>query len=151
MEVPMEVVQIPTNALVLVSDGRSARLLRNQGTPVKPQLIVEQELLRVNPPTREQGTDRPGRKHGTDGHARSAIEQTDWHHQEEQRFAAELADRLYHLGHDHNYESLVVVAPPKMLGDLRAKFHPVVSKAIVAEVPRDLTAYSAPEIGSLLS
>lgn len=147
----MDIVQIPSNALVLVSDGRRARLLRNQGSAANPQLIVEQELKLDNPPTREQGTDRPGRKHGTDGNARSAIEQTDWHHQEEQRFAAELADRLYHLGHDHRYESLVVVAPPKMLGDLRAKFHPQVSKAIVGEVPRDLTAYSPPEIGSLLS
>jgi protein required for attachment to host cells len=147
----MDIVQIPSNALVLVSDGRHARLLRNQGTAAHPQLIVEQELHLDNPPTREQGTDRPGRKHGTDGHARSAIEQTDWHQQEEQRFAAELADRLYHLGHERRYENLVVVAPPKMLGDLRAKFHPQVSKAIVGEVPRDLTSYSPPEIGSLLS
>ena len=147
----MDIVQIPSNALVLVSDGRHARLLRNQGTAANPQLIVEQELQIHNPPTREQGTDRPGRKHGTDGNARSAIEQTDWHHQEEQRFAAELAERLYHLGHDRHFESLVVVAPPKMLGDLRAKLHPQVSKAIVGEVPRDLTSYSPPEIGSLLS
>ena len=41
-----ESVQVPTNALVLVSDGRRMRLLRNQGTPVKPQLIVEHSLDR---------------------------------------------------------------------------------------------------------
>jgi protein required for attachment to host cells len=147
----MESVHIPTNALVLVSDGRRARLLRNQGTPRQPQLIVEQSLEQHNPPTREQGTDRPGRKHGTDGNARSAIEQTDWHHQEEQRFAAELADILYQLEHAGRYEELVVVAPPKMLGDLRAKFHQEVKRAVVAEVPRDLTNYSVPEISRLLS
>ena len=33
----MESVNVPANALVLVSDGRRARLLRNQGTPVNPQ------------------------------------------------------------------------------------------------------------------
>jgi protein required for attachment to host cells len=147
----METVQIPANALVLISDGRRARLLRNQGTPRQPQLIVEQSLEQHNPPTREQGTDRPGRKHGTDGHAKSAIEQTDWHQQEEQRFAAELAEMLYKLGHAGNYEELVVVAPPKMLGDLRAKFHPEVAGAVVAEIPRDLTTYSVPEIGKMLS
>jgi protein required for attachment to host cells len=38
-----------------------------------------------------------------------------------------------------------------MLGDLRSKFHQTVSKAVIAEVPRDLTQYSAPEIGSMLS
>jgi protein required for attachment to host cells len=147
----MESVHIPTNALVLVSDGRRARLLRNQGTPRQPQLIVEQSLEQHNPPTREQGTDRPGRKHGTDGNARSAIEQTDWHQQEEERFAAELADILYQLEHAGRYEELVVVAPPKMLGDLRAKFHQEVQRAVVAEVPRDLTNYSVPEISRLLS
>jgi protein required for attachment to host cells len=147
----MESVQVPTNALVLVSDGRRARLLRNQGTPVKPELIVEQAIDRINPPTREQGTDRPGRRHGTDGVSRGAIEQTDWHQQEEQRFAAELAELLYKLGHAGKYDELVVVAPPKMLGDLRAKFHPEVSGAIIAELPRDLTQYSVPEIGRMLS
>jgi protein required for attachment to host cells len=147
----MENVEVPTNALVLVSDGRRARFLRNQGTPRQPQLIVEHSLEQVNPKTHEQGTDKPGRKHGTDGNARSAIEQTDWHHQEEQRFAAEIADKLYQLGHAQRFEELVVVSPPKMLGDLRAKFHPKVAECVIAEVPKDLTNYSVPEIGRMLS
>jgi protein required for attachment to host cells len=147
----MESVHIPTNALVLVSDGRRAMFLRNQGTPRQPQLIVEQALEQENPATRDQGTDKPGRKPGGDGISRSAVEQTDWHHQQEQRFAAEIADRLYHLGHAGRFEELVVVAPPKMLGDLRANFHQEVKKAVIAEVPRDLTSYSVPEINRLLS
>ncbi len=147
----MESVQIPTNALVLVSDGRRARLLRNQGSPRNPELVMEQAIDRVNPPTREQGTDRPGRLHGSDGVSKSAIEQTDWHELEEKRFAADIAEMLYQLGHAGEFDELVVVAPPKMLGDLRAKFHQEVSQAVVAEVPRDLTNYSVPEISKLLS
>lgn len=147
----MESVNVPANALVLVSDGRHARLLRNRGTPVKPQLIIEQALDRVNPPTREQGSDKPGRRQGPEGGGRGAIEQTDWHQLEEERFAADIADLLYKLGHAGGYDELVVVAPPKMLGDLRAKFHPEVAGAVVAELPRDLTQYSVPEIGRLLS
>lgn len=147
----MDPVHIPTNALVLVSDGRRARLMRNQGTPRNPQLIVEHSLEQVNPATREQGTDRPGRKHESVGSSRSAVEQTDWHQLQEERFAAEIADMLYKLGHAGRYEELVVVAPPRMLGDLRAKFHREVSDAVVAEVPKDLTTYSVPEIGRMLS
>jgi protein required for attachment to host cells len=147
----MESVHVPTNALVLVSDGRRARLLRNQGTPVKPELIVEQAINRENPPTRDQGSDKPGRRHGPGGAIGGAIEQTDYHHQQEERFAAELADLLYELGNAGKYEELVVVAPPKMLGDLRANFHQKVSGAVVAEVPKDLTQYSVPEIGRMLS
>jgi protein required for attachment to host cells len=151
----MESVQVPTNALVLVSDGRRARLLRNQGTPVNPQLVVEKSIDRENPPTREQGTDKPGRRYGATvngtGTFRGAIEQTDYHQQQEERFAAEIAELLYKLGHAGNFEQLVVVAPPRMLGDLRAKFHPEVAGAVVAELPRDLTQYSVPEIGRMLS
>ena len=151
----MESVTVPANALVLVSDGRRARLLRNQGTPVKPQLIVEHSLERQNPPTREQGTDKPGRRNGAmvngGGISRGAIEQTDYHTQQEERFAAELAELLYKMGHAGKFAELVVVAPPKMLGDLRAKFHPKVAGAVVAELPRDLTQYSVPEIGQMLS
>jgi protein required for attachment to host cells len=147
----MESVHIPSNALVLVSDGRHARLLRNRGTPVKPQLIVEQAIDRENPPTREQGTDKPGRRQGPPGSIGGAIEPTDWHQRAEEHFAAELADMLYQLGHAGKFQELVVVAPPKMLGDLRAKFHPEVAGAVVAELPRDLTQYSVPEIGQMLS
>ncbi|HUQ09712.1 MAG TPA: host attachment family protein [Steroidobacteraceae bacterium] len=151
----MESVQVPANALVLVSDGRRARLLRNQGTPVHPKLVVEQAFDHVNPPTREQGTDKPGRRFGATvqggGVSRGAIEQTDYHQLEEERFASEIAELLYKLGHAGNFEELVVVAPPKMLGDLRAKFHPRVAGAVVAELPRDLTQYSVPELGRMLS
>src|SRR5688572_28105811 len=146
----MQDVEVPTNALVLVSDGRRARFLRNQGTPRQPQLIVEKAMDQVNPPTREQGTDQPGRKHGTDGHARTSIEQTDWHQLEEERFASEIAEELYQLGHAQRFQELVVVSPPKMLGDLRAKLHPKVAERVIAEVPKDLTNYSVPEINRML-
>ena len=42
---------------------------------------------RDNPPTREQGTDRPGRSSASVGVARSAMEETDWHDIAEERFA----------------------------------------------------------------
>jgi protein required for attachment to host cells len=147
----MEAIQIPSAALVLVSDGRRARFLRNKGTPVNPELVLERALDIENPPTREQGTDRPGRAHATDGVSRAAIDQTDWHQQSEQRFAALLADTLYLMEHAHEFEQLILVAPPKMLGDLRAHLHPEVSHCLVAEIPKDLTNRTIPEIGKLLS
>lgn len=147
----MEHVQISNSALVLVSDGRRALFLRNKGTPKSPELVLERGLEGENPPTREQGTDRPGRKHGTDGNNRSAVDQTDWHQQAEERFAAAVAETLYQMEHAHEFDELVVVAPPKMLGDLRAKLHEEVAACVVAEVPKDLTTHSVPEISRLLS
>ena len=147
----MESVYIPAKALVLVSDGRRARFLRNKGTPKEPQLIVEQVLEQENPATRDQGTDKPGRVMASIGDSRSAYEQTDWHQQQEERFAAEIADELYRMEHAHKFRELVVVAPPKMLGDLRAKLHPEVANCVIAEVPKDLTGHPVPELSKLLS
>jgi protein required for attachment to host cells len=62
-----------------------------------------------------------------------------------------IAKRLYEMGHAHQYQALVVVAPPKMLGDLRAALHPEVTQRIVAEVPKDLLSQSIPELTRLLS
>jgi protein required for attachment to host cells len=147
----MEHVHIPNAALVLVSDGRRARFLRNKGTPVNPQLVLERALDADNPRTREQGTDQPGRRLGPDGHSRSAMEETDWHQQAEERFAALVADTLYRMEHAQQFDELVLVAPPKMLGDLRARLHPEVADCLVAEVPKDLTNHTVPEISRLLS
>ncbi len=147
----MTQLHISKNALVLVGDGRRALFLRNKGTPREVELIVERELRQDNPPTREQGTDRPGRKYGTDGVSRSAVGETDWHDLAEERFAVEIAATLYEMGHAQQFDELVVVAPPKMLGDLRAAFHPEVAQCIVAEVPKDLTTHPIPELAKVLS
>jgi protein required for attachment to host cells len=142
---------IPNEALVLVGDGRKALFLRNRGTSAQPDLVLETQLEQQNPPTREQGTDRPGRKHGSDGVSRTAIEETDQHQRAEQLFAARLAERLYEMGHAHEYQALVVVAPPRMLGDLRAALHPEVTQRLVGEVPKDLLSHTLPDITRLLS
>jgi protein required for attachment to host cells len=142
---------IPADALVLVGDGRKALFLRNRGTPANPELVVESEVEQDNPPAREQGTDRPGRKYANDGVSRSAIEEPDQHQRAEQQFAVRIADTLYQMGHAQKFQSLVVVAPPKMLGDLRDALHPEVTQRIVCEIPKDLTAHPLPELIRLLS
>lgn len=147
----MASVHVPTNALVLVGDGKRALFLRNRGTPRHIELITEREMTQDNPPNREQGTDRPGRYPGADGVSRSAFEQTDWHQQAEKRFAAEIADTLYQMAHKQRFEDLVLIAPPKLLGDLRAALHSEVTERIVAEVPKDLTPTPVPEIARMLS
>jgi protein required for attachment to host cells len=142
---------IPTGALVLVGDGRKALFLRNRGTPVHPRLITERVLEQNNPPTREQGTDRPGRYMGSDGASRSATEQTDWHQLAEDRFASQIAEALYKSAHAHQFAQLIVVAPPKALGTLRAAFREEVTERVVAEVPKDFTSHPIRELERLLS
>src|SRR6267142_4654001 len=77
---------VPHNSLVLVGDGQKALFLRNRGNALDVDLVVERILEQDNPPTREQGTDRPGRSTASLGVARSAMEEVDWHHLAKERF-----------------------------------------------------------------
>lgn len=107
--------RVPHNALVLVGDGQKALFLRNIGNPRRVSLVVEEILQRDNPPTREQGADRPGRISAGVGVARSAMEEADWHLIAKERFAAELSEALYRHVHANRFEKLVIIAPPKIL------------------------------------
>jgi len=142
---------VPHNALVLVGDGQKALFLRNKGHAQHVQLVVEQVLERDNPPTREQGTDRPGRSNASVGVARSAMEETDWHQLAEERFAGELADALYRHAHANRFEKLVIVAPPKVLGNLRKALHAEVIARVAAEIPKELTSHPVAEIERLVA
>ena len=143
--------RVPHNALLLVGDGQKALFLRNKGNAKRVDLVVERILARDNPPTREQGTDRPGRSSAGLGVARSAMEEADWHYLAKERFAGELADALYRGAHASLFDRLVIIAPPKILGNLRKAFHPEVAERIAAEIPKELTSHPVAEIERLVS
>jgi protein required for attachment to host cells len=139
-------VKIPHNAFVFVGDGRKALLLRNDGDADLLNLKTEQVFTDQNSPTHEQGTDRPGRAFSSVGTVRSSVSQTDWHQLEEHRFAVEVAAMLERTVRDRGVETLVVVAPPRALADLRKAFHPEVKKRIIAEIDKDLTKHPIDQI-----
>ncbi|NJL72812.1 MAG: hypothetical protein HC888_15250 [Candidatus Competibacteraceae bacterium] len=90
----MAKINLPHDAFVFVGDGRKALFLRNEGDEKFLNLKTERVLVDQNPPTREQGTDQPGRSFASVGSRRSAVEEADWHVLEEQRFAHEVAAAL---------------------------------------------------------
>ena len=143
--------QVPAGALILVGDGRKALFLRNKGAPTHVELTVERVLEHADPPTRDQGTDRPGRYRGGDGVSRSAFEEVDWHQLAADRFAAEIGGTLNRLAYDNRFYHLILVAPPKVLGTVRTHLNKEASGRIVAEVPKDLTSHPIAEIERTLS
>ncbi len=111
----MKKLAIPHDAFIFVGDGRKALFLRNEGDEKFPNLKTEQVFAEENPPTHEQGTDRPGRGAESSGtHRRSSVEQTDWHHLEEHRFTQRVASAL---------EALVRQPPCTGAGRCRAAAH----------------------------
>lgn len=67
----MSKIQIPHDAIVFVGDGRKALFLRNDGDEKYPNLKTEQVFVDHNPPTHEQGTERPGRSFSSMGPGRA--------------------------------------------------------------------------------
>jgi protein required for attachment to host cells len=143
----MDKLAIPHDAFVFVGDGRKALFLRNDGDEKFPSLKTERVFAEENPPTHEQGTDRPGRSFASAGtHRSGSVGQTDWHHLEESRFTGRVAAALESLVRERNVPAVVIVAPPRALADLRRDLHPDVMKRVVAEINKDLTNHPVAEI-----
>ncbi len=143
----MKKLTIPHDGMVFVGDGCKALILRNDGDEKFPNLKTERVFADENPPTHEQGTDRPGVGFAhAKGHRRSGLGDTDWHHLEEHRFVERVAAALEDIVRKRSVPALVIAAPPRTLADLRRAFHPDVKKRIVAEVGKDLTKHPVWEI-----
>ena len=147
----MHGLRIPHNACVLVGDGEKALFLRNEGDEVFPNLEVDRSLSHENPPTHVQGSDRPGRTADSGSGRRAAFEETDWHRQEKERFAKDIAERLYKRAHSGGFDHLIIVAPPKTLGDIRGELHAEVKSRVMAEIDKDLTHHPVDRIEAILT
>jgi len=140
--------QVPHNAFVLVADGRKALFFRNEGDADFLNLQVEHAAEQINPADRDQKTDAAGAASST---RMGTMEEVDFHQQEEDRFAAATADMLKRRALANEFESLIIVAPPKTLGELRRHYHKEVSNRLTGELAKDLTGHPVPEIEKALS
>ncbi|MEO3997768.1 host attachment family protein [Mesorhizobium sp. CAU 1732] len=135
---------------VVVADGEKALFLRNEGDAKYPNLEVFREVKEQNPATHDQGTDRPGRFNDGPSIHRSAVEETDWHRVEKERFAKDIAERLYKSAHRGDFKRLVIVAPPLVMGEMRKELHKEVEDRVVGQVTKTLTSHTIDEIEQLL-
>lgn len=139
--------QVPHQSVVMVVDGRKLLFLRNEGDETYPNLQVEHAEERINPADRDQKTDAAGAASSTSS---GTLEETDFHQLEEDRFAAEAADLLKRRALANDFESLIVVAAPKTLGELRKHYHKEVSQRLTGELSKDLTGHPIPDIEKAL-
>lgn len=141
---------LPHNSVVLVADGRKMLFLRNEGDNEFPNFVVEKAQEQDNPATRDQATDSAGRASSPQGGVQSSVEPTDFHQIEEDRFAADAADFLKMGALKNKYDSLIVVAPPKTLGELRKHYHKEVTSRLKGELDKDLTGHPIKDIEKAL-
>ncbi|MBU0555762.1 MAG: host attachment family protein [Alphaproteobacteria bacterium] len=140
------------DALVMVVDGGKMLLFRNAGDEEFPNLQVEEAVEQNNPSDAEQGTDRPGRSFaGAAGsQERSAMSETDFHQQAEDRFAAEAVDLLNRRAMAGEFDQLVIVAAPNTLGEMRQHYHKTLKDRLAGEIGKTLTGHPVDEIEKII-
>lgn len=142
---------MPHHAHILVIDGRKSLLFRNEASPSRPKLHLLSHAEHESTATRDQGSDRPGQTQSRVGGVRSDYEQTDFHRQDEDRFAADAARVLEREVLAGRIEALIVVAAPRTLGELRKRYHPEVERRLAGEVAKDIAGRSNKEIQSIIA
>ena len=141
---------IPKNTLVLVVDGRKMLFLRNQGEGDHVQLVTETHHEREDQKDHEIKSDASGQGAQSGGYGRPAMDETDFHQLDEDRYAADAADQLRVRALAGDFEALVIVAPPKTLGELRKHLHKEVERRVVMELAKEMTDRPLPDIAAML-
>ena len=118
--------RLKQGTLVVVADSEKALFLRNLTDHENPNLDFEGSKEQDNPSDR------------------------DWHELAKERFAADLSDKLYAMAHKGEFDRLVIVASPQVLGVLRDDMHKEVTDKIIAEVPKTLTNHPVNKIEDLV-
>jgi protein required for attachment to host cells len=139
---------------ILVADAGHARVLEmtDAKAPLRPVVGGELVADAVHGHARDLKSDRPGRAYGGPTGQRSAMEpHQDPHLVEKHRFAKLVADRLETAATEGAFDRLVLVAPPKMLGDLRIDLSARTASMIVGELAKDLVKTPTAELPGHLS
>jgi len=142
---------IPHGALVLVADGKKVLFLRNQGDEGIIDLRTEAHDRREDAMDRDLKTDAQGAKNNTPGMGRLAVDETDYHQQEEDKWVKDAAEELKKRALRNDFDALVVIAPPKALGVLRKELHKEVERRIVLTINKEMTDRPIPAIEELLA
>jgi len=135
-----------TNLWALLANGSHARVIKNPGSGATQKTY---EMNTENLKGGEMVTDRPGRSFASVGSRRSGMA---WHsdpvRQQERQFAEKLTAYLVRGLDKNQFNSLVVAAAPRTLGDLRQAFPNRLHDRVICEVAKDLTQVPDHEVGS---
>ncbi|MCP5432648.1 MAG: host attachment protein [Alphaproteobacteria bacterium] len=132
---------------IVLADGAHARFFANDGPGRGIKALAGLDLDETIPPGRDIVSDRAGRSFDSAGPGRSAMEpQTDPREEAKRRFLDRVAARLAEKAREGAFDRLVVAAPPRPLGELRAALAAPVKERLHAELAKDLTKVPVAEL-----
>lgn len=124
---------------IVVAESARARIFTMSGTRGKLREVADLSHPESRLHDTELSSDVPGRSFDSHGQGRHGMEQaTDPQEREAQVFAAQIAEHVHRGQREEGFDSLVLVAPPKFLGRLRAELSKSAQDALVAELAKNL-------------
>lgn len=132
---------------VLVADGARARILKKTAGSIEN--ATGMDYVGDNMKDYDLITDAPGRCFDSMGAGRHAYEPPISHHDQQKfDFAKKMCEELGRCQAD--FDELILISPPKILGEIRAKLCKQTLEKVVAEIPKDLTHHTDREVFEFL-
>lgn len=143
---------LPADTLVLVADGRKALFLRNRGDDRQLDLRTTAHQERHDRKDSEIKTAPAGQSPAPAGTGLpgGTMGETDFHQQEEDRFAQDLADKVNSMALAGKFDALVVIAPARTMGELRPLWHKETAARLLGEHVKEMTDRPISDIEALL-
>jgi protein required for attachment to host cells len=124
----------------ILADGAKARILQRRASePRNFTVIVDEESGEALSPSRELATDRPGRSYESANPSRHAVQwKTDPHEAAKSHFEQKIANLVNRAAEQGLFDALVLVAPPRVLGDVRKALGAQAKERLIFEEGKDL-------------
>lgn len=124
----------------VIADGGRARFVERQEEKSAFDTVREFVSSDLHHSSHQLGTERPGRTHESAGVARHAIQpRTDPHAAEKHTFATQIGNELNQAGARGEFERLVLIAPARVLHDLKLALDSEARQKVVGQLQKDLT------------
>jgi protein required for attachment to host cells len=131
----------------VLADGSRARFLTKRPQESGYDVVAEYETSEAHLPSHEIGSDRPGRSHESASSTRHAVTpREDIHRSRKASFAQDIAAHLNDAGRRGLFDTLVIYAAPRTLGELRDALDAETRRCVKAEIPKDLTKLPVAEL-----
>lgn len=139
-----------TVSWVLVADHQHANAYANDGPGHGIKPVEGWQFATRLQRSHDIVTDRPGRKPGTGGGQRTVPGRSDPHREAGRHFIQDVADALIQAAEAKTFQRLVLIAPPRALGELRENLPESVKGLVIAEWAEDLTKEPLPKLAERL-
>ena len=135
---------------VVIADGTRAKfLIKNLDglTPILPTHHLEEDVMIHQ----DKGTSTPGKVgkgmllHGL----HSYPTHSDWYQFKKEAFAIDVAKILHSV--EENYNQLILIASPFVLGRLRLQLSPNIASKVICEINKDLTKSPLKKVFNVLN